>query len=161
MDALAAQGTLPSSVQIGNEINCGLFHNWDGANCSQGGEVCACKNNWGNLAALITACAKAVKAANPDAVIIIQYAASAELGNNDKWDELVGFYKSIASAGAEYDAIGVSFYQIWGATDVANLCNLRELATALPDKSFYIIETGYPYKPGGNSPKMLPAPQFP
>jgi Arabinogalactan endo-1,4-beta-galactosidase len=50
---LVEQGTPPQSVQIGNEINCGLFHPWPGQTCADGGEVCACKDNWHNLAAIV------------------------------------------------------------------------------------------------------------
>ena len=48
-----------------------------------------------------------------------------------------------------------------GATNVANLCDLRRLAKALPNKTFHVIETGYPYQPGGHAPAdMHPYPQF-
>lgn len=64
--------------------------------------------------------------------------------------------------GTQYDAIGVSFYQIWGAANVSNLCNLAHLASALPGKRIFVIETGYPYQAGGHAPEgMLPKPQFP
>ena len=74
--ALVDQDTAPASVQIGNEIDCGLFHPWKGQSCSRGAEVCSCKQNWQNLATVITAAAKAVNTAAPEAKIIIQYAAS-------------------------------------------------------------------------------------
>ena len=44
---------------------------------------------------------------------------------------------------------------------MSDLCNLRELAQAVPDKKFYVIETGYPYKKGGHAPgSMKPHPEF-
>ena len=44
---------------------------------------------------------------------------------------------------------------------MSNLCVLRGLAKALPDKKFIVIETGYPYQPGGHAPQdMHPYPQF-
>ena len=161
MQALAAQGTVPTSVQIGNEINCGLFHPWEGKPCSSGAEVCTCEGNWKNLADVVTAGSKAVRSVNPDAEIIIQYAASKELGNGDKWGDLHAFYQQLSAAGAAYDAMGLSFYQIWGAANVSNLCAMRTLAGSLPDKRIYVIETGYPYMAGGHAPSnMRPRPQF-
>jgi len=53
--AFVDQGTPPQSAQVGNEIGCGIYHNPPGAPCSAGGEVCKCNNNFGNLAAIITA----------------------------------------------------------------------------------------------------------
>ena len=84
-----------------------------------------------------------------------------QLADGDEWHDMYKFYTSIAAAGAKYDAIGVSFYQIWGAANVSNLCTLREVAAALPGKRLHVIETGYPYKPGHRAPgSMLPRPQF-
>lgn len=159
--ALAAQGTPPSSVQVGNEINCGLFHPWVGAPCSAGAEVCTCADNWGHLAAVLTAGCEAARAAAPGVECIVQFAASQQLADGDKWRDLFAFYTAASAHGAVYDAIGVSFYQIWGAANVSNLCTLRELSDALPDKRIYVIETGYPSKPGRRAPgSMKPRPQF-
>lgn len=154
-------GTLPSSVQIGNEIDCGLFHNWAGQPCSAGAEVCKCKGNWGNLAAVITACSKAIKSVAPSTELIVQLGASKNLANGDLYDTLFTFYTEIDKRGAPFDAFGLSFYQIWGGTNVSNLCTMGRLATALPDKRIYVIETGYPNKPGGHAPQdMKPKPEF-
>lgn len=159
--ALAAQGTPPSSMQVGNEINCGLFHPWVGNSCSAGAEVCRCPDNWAHLAAVLTAGCEAAKEAAPGVECIVQMFASEQLANGDRWRELYTFYTSIAAHGALFDAIGLSFYQIWGATNVSNLCTLRELSDALPSKRIYVIETGYPNRPGGLAPaSMEPYPQF-
>lgn len=162
MKAFAQQGTIPTSVQIGNEINCGLFHPWTGSLCSSGAEVCKCKNNWDNLASIINAGYRAVKSVSSDTELIIQYAASKELGDGDKWGTLFDFFTSISKAGANYDAMGLSFYQIWGVANVSNLCLMRKLVSHLPSKRIYVIETGYPWKAGGHAPiDMKPVPQFP
>lgn len=161
MLALKGQGTVPTTVQIGNEIGCGLLHNWNGQPCSRGGEICNCKDNWSNLAAIIAAGIKAVKTVNSETSVIIQLGASSQLADGDKWGDLYKFYTSIDQHGANFDAFGLSFYQIWGATNVSNLCTMNHLATALPDKRIYVIETGYPYKPGGHAPQdMKPKPEF-
>eukprot|EP00041_Stephanoeca_diplocostata_P022283 m.529700 g.529700 ORF g.529700 m.529700 type:complete len:409 (-) comp22019_c1_seq4:438-1664(-) len=157
--ALVAQGTPPQSVQIGNEIDCGLFHNWHDQPCSAGGEVCQCKDNWQNLADLIKAGYNGIKAAYPSAVVIIQLGASKDLAYGGEYIEK--FYTSIANHGALFDAFGLSFYQIWGAQNVSNICAIAGAARALPEKLIYVIETGYPYKDGGNAPQdMKPKPQY-
>jgi len=162
MQALALQGTIPTTVQIGNEINCGLFHPWIGKSCSSGAEVCDCKNNWENLAAIINAGYRAIKYVNPDAEVLIQYAASETLGDGDPYGNMYNFYTSLDKAGAQFDAMALSFYQIWGAHHVHNLCTMKKLAIALPSKGIYVIETGYPYRSGGRAPQnMKPSPQFP
>ena len=155
---LVEQGTPPQSVQIGNEINCGLFHPWPGQTCADGGEVCACKDNWHNLAAIVKAAATSVKGACPTAEVMIQYAASKDLaGGPSAGEAIFNFYSSLAAAGAPFDSIGLSFYQVWGAFDVAQLCALRKTAQALPDKKIYVIESAYPYKYGGRLPNASAA----
>ena len=75
--AMVDQGTPPASVQIGNEIQCGIFHPWEGETCSRGAEVCPnCEENWDNLARVITAASKAAKSVIPDIEVLIQFAAS-------------------------------------------------------------------------------------
>ena len=159
--ALTEQGTPPSSIQIGNEIGCGLFHPWTGEACSSGAEVCKCKDNWDNLATVITACSKAARQYVPDVEVIIQLGASQQIGDNDPYHTMFQFYTALANRSTDFDALGLSFYQIWGAHNVSNLCNLRALAKAV-HKPIYVIETGYPYQPGGHAPQnMKPEPQFP
>lgn len=102
--ALAAQGTPPATVQIGNEIDCGLFHPWNNQPCSSGAEVCMCKNNWPNLARVISACATAARHAAPGVEVIIQLGASKQLGNDDEWNGLYNFYTQI---GDDWDAFGL------------------------------------------------------
>lgn len=158
VSSLVEQGTPPQSVQIGNEINCGLLYSWPGQTCADGGEVCKCEDNWNNLAAIVKAAAGAVKSACPTAEVMIQYAASKDLGNSPSAGERThGFYSALASAGAPFDSIGLSFYQVWGAFDVAQLCMLRKTAQALPDKKIYVIESAYPYKFGGRVPNASAA----
>ena len=155
VNALAQQGTPPTSVQIGNEINCGIFHPWTGEPCSSGASICdTCKGNFGNLAKVINASAAAVRRASPEAELIIQYAASKQLGDGDTYHDLFNFYTTLAGHGTDFDAMGLSFYQIWGATNVSNLCTMAALARALPRKRIYVIETGYPYKDGGHAPGL-------
>eukprot|EP00750_Incisomonas_marina_P003505 INCI13158.1.p1 GENE.INCI13158.1~~INCI13158.1.p1 ORF type:complete len:410 (-),score=27.54 INCI13158.1:198-1427(-) len=162
VQALVEQGSPPQSVQIGNEINCGLFYPWQGESCDTGAEVCSCKDNYERLAAIINASTRAAKRAWPSAEIIIQYAASQQLGNRDNFQTMFNFYAQLEKFAAQYDAIGVSFYQIWGASNVSNLCNLDKIAGAIPGKRIFVIETGYPYQAGGHAPQdMLPKPQCP
>eukprot|EP00051_Salpingoeca_urceolata_P017340 m.235615 g.235615 ORF g.235615 m.235615 type:complete len:451 (+) comp18927_c0_seq11:3305-4657(+) len=158
--ALVAQGTPPATVQIGNEINCGIFFPDPDKPCSSGGEVCQCEDNWGNLARIIAAGSRGVRDAYPPANIIIQLGASKDLSHGGQWAHK--FYTTIAAAGAPYDAFGLSFYQIWGARNVSDLCFIADAARALPDKKIYVIETGYPYKYGHRfQPGKVPGQVFP
>lgn len=111
--------------------------------------MCKCKDNWSNLAAIIRAGSTAVKAACPTAEVIIQYAASKHLSGDDAGSELHKFYTGIASAGAPFDAFGLSMYQVWGAHSVSSLCAISAAARAVPDKKIYVIETAFPYQYGG------------
>ena len=155
--ALVMQGTTPQSVQIGNEVDCGLMYAWPDMPCSVSGEICAsqgmpgrgheCPPNWGNMEALVKAGSKAVRAASPGTELIIQLGASLDLAQGGNYSKL--FYTNMAKAGVEFDAFGLSFYQVWGAERVADVCAIAQAAQALPDKRIYVIETGYPHRHGG------------
>ena len=88
ISALRRQGTPADLVQVGNEINGGLL--WpDG-----------CWDNWAGIAALLTAGASAVKAADRHAKVVLHLA---EGGNNGgvRW-----WFDNAVAYGVPFDVIG-------------------------------------------------------
>lgn len=173
---LVEQGTPPRTVQIGNEIDNGLYQPWPGHPCSQGaqvggrrtdGQTCHGNDptgvgnatNWDSLAAVITTGTRAVKAASPGSEIIIQLGAG--IANQNAWHSRLGtfyinnFFKGITSHGAEYDSIGVSFYP-QSARNASDLCILALAAKTVPKKKIYVIETGFPYQNPNPKPNQYP-----
>lgn len=127
--ALVAQGTPPTMVQIGNEINGGML--WEtGKNWWPEG--------WDRLAVLLKAGYRAVKAASPNTLVMLH---NAEGGNNGhfRW-----WYDSAVARGVEWDVTGVSYYAYWHGTFAALQYNLNDIATRY-GKPVVVVETAYPF----------------
>ncbi len=98
MLALKDQGTSPSMVQVGNEVNHGIV--WPDGNI----------NNPDELAQLICAGTAAVKAVDPTVVMMLHVALG---GQND---ESVNFIDKMLARGVKFDVIGESYYPKWHGT---------------------------------------------
>ncbi|MEO8795611.1 MAG: glycosyl hydrolase 53 family protein, partial [Daejeonella sp.] len=98
MNELKQQGTLPDMVQVGNEINHGMV--WPEGKIS----------NVDSLAQLVNAGIAAVKAVNPETVIMLHVALG---GQND---ETVFFMDNMLKRNAQFDVIGLSYYPKWHGT---------------------------------------------
>jgi arabinogalactan endo-1,4-beta-galactosidase len=126
---LVAQGTPPDMVQVGNEINSGML--WEtGKNWTAAG--------WDNLAVLLKAGYRAVKAASPSTLVMLH---NAEGGNNShfRW-----WYDSAVARGVQWDVTGLSYYSYWHGTFAALQTNLNDMA-ARYGKPVVVVETSYPF----------------
>jgi len=157
--ALAAQGTPPAVVAVGNEITAGMLWSAPPQPCAQGGALfaagCAAGAQWTALARLVAAGCAAVRAAAPAAAIQVH----TDLGNRlarDGAGYIATFYQTLAAHGAaDWDEIGLSFYPQWGAGNTSNVRLLGAVAAAFPGKRITLAETAYPHQdgsPGGQFP---------
>jgi arabinogalactan endo-1,4-beta-galactosidase len=131
--ALAAQGTLPEVVQLGNEIIGGML--WDDGRV--GG---AFEGQWPALAGLLAAAAEGVRAgAAPEAApkLMIHIDRGGDPGAA-QW-----FYGNLAAQGVEYDLIGLSFYPWWHGTQVDLHRTLD--AVARFQRPVVLVEVAHPF----------------
>lgn len=157
--ALAAQGTPPDVVQVGNEITAGMLWAPAGEPCGDGGALGGgggCGSNWPSLGALVAAGCAAVRAGAPDALLVVHTDQGSKVAAAGP-QPIVDFFTSLGRAGAgDYDAIGLSFYPAWGAGHSGNLAKLAAVVAAFPGKRVLVAETAYPYQdspsPGGEFP---------
>ncbi len=133
--ALAAQGTPPDLIQLGNEISAGML--WNGGRV---GGVWSTPAQWSNLAALLNAGISAVNEVFPTSrpEILVHYDQG---GNNNacRW-----FYDALIEQGVEFDAIALSYYPWWHGTMDELGANLDNLAQHY-GKPLYLVETAYPW----------------
>ena len=155
LTALAQQGTPAAVVQIGNEVSAGmLWAQRPGDVCSDGGalflsgcEAQGADGNWPQFAALVAAGLRAARDAAPGALLIMH----SDLGNklNTSWGAayIVTFYQNMAKYGAgDYDAVGLSFYPMWGSGWSEDIAKLTAVSSAFPDKKIIVAETAYAYE---------------
>jgi len=123
---MVSQGTPPSMVQVGNEINAGMI--WpDGSTSS-----------WPQLAALLKEGVAGVKAADSSAKIMLHLSSSDNLATLETW------YTNAVNYGVPFDVIGISYYDYWhGRLDVLQT-DLDGLA-AKYSKQVAVAETSYPW----------------
>ena len=127
LGALAAQGTPPGMVQVGNEINNGMV--WpDGSN----------EKKFDALYELVSAGVRAVRETVPAARVMLHVA---EGGRNHiyRW-----WFDEMTSRGADFDVLGVSYYPYWHGTLAEFKANLDDLAERY-HKDLIVVETAYPF----------------
>ncbi len=122
---MAAQGTLPEYVSLGNESQAGMLYP-DGST-----------GNMSNLCALYNSGAKAVREVSPDAKIIIH---SDDAGNYDKYDWL---HSELAAGKVDYDIIGGSYYPYWTGLYPSAIIDWAKKIYAKFGKDIFIMEIGY------------------
>lgn len=130
---LAAQGTPPDAVQIGNEITPGLL--WDDGKVD--GEFDT-DEQWAKLAGLASAGVAAAREAIPEAEVMIH------IDRGGDWASSERFFTRFERLGVDYDSIGLSYYPWWHGT----LADLRETLHGLAarfGKPIYVVETAYPW----------------
>lgn len=121
IEKLKQQGTTPDMVQVGNEINHGII--WPEGNVS----------NFDGLAQLVNAGTAAVKAVDPDIIMMLHVALG---GQND---ESVFFIDNMIARGVEFDVIGESYYPKWHGTLEDLEYNLNDLARRY-DRDVIVVE---------------------
>jgi beta-galactosidase len=121
MEELKAQGTTPDMVQVGNEINHGIV--WPEGNVS----------NIDGTAQLINAGTAAVKAVDPNVVMMLHVA----LGGQNH--ESVFFIDNMLARGVHFDVIGESYYPKWHGTLDDLRDNLNDLVRRY-NKDVIVVE---------------------
>lgn len=135
ISSLIAQGTPPDMVQNGNEITHGML--WPDGEVHMGDATYDTPEQWTNLVTLLNTGASAVADAGSDAEIMIQI-ASGDI------NEMTWFFDNMATYGANYDIVGISYYHNWHGT-ISDLDSyMDELATRY-GKEIVIAETSYPF----------------
>jgi arabinogalactan endo-1,4-beta-galactosidase len=124
--ALVDQGTPPGMVQIGNEINHGML--WPDGHTDR----------WDQLAALLKAGHRAVKAASPSTQVMLHLA---EGGKNDLFRAWFG---NAIARDVPFDLIGASYYPYWHGSLADLQANLDDLALRY-GRSLVLAETAYPF----------------
>ena len=131
MKKMEAQGTVPSYVSLGNEIQSGLLYPYGKAST----------DTWENLARFLTAGSNAVKEASPDTKVIIHLD---DAGNYSKYE---GFFEKCEEYEVPYDIIGPSYYPFWTDKDVDTIVTFCNDMIDRFDKDIMIMETGYNFNP--------------
>ncbi|MEY3897646.1 MAG: hypothetical protein RLZZ214_3167 [Verrucomicrobiota bacterium] len=141
--ALKAGGVTPEWVQVGNEITNGML--WPEGK----------PENGRNLADLINAGHRAVKAADPRIKVIVHLDRGNESGLYRK------FFDTMERNGARYDVIGMSYYPYWQKVDYTRTIddlgrNLNDMAKRY-QKEVMVVEVGGEDSRAENTRDMLAA----
>jgi arabinogalactan endo-1,4-beta-galactosidase len=125
-NSLAAQGTPPDMVQVGNEINAGML--WPDGDY----------NHFDNLADLLKEGYRAVKDCSSSTLVMLHIA---EGGDNDlaRW-----WFDNITRREVPFDVIGISYYPFWHGSLAELQSNLFDIASRY-DKDVIVVETAYAF----------------
>lgn len=136
IQALKNQNTLPSIVQIGNEITSGML--WD---TGRVGGSFDNSSQWAQFAGLLDAGIKGVKDAEPkpDTVKIMIHIDRGGDITGAKW-----FFDNLNVQGVNYDIIGLSYYPWWHGS-LSDMTNTLDQLAARYHKPILIAETAYPW----------------
>ncbi|MCC3155541.1 glycosyl hydrolase 53 family protein [Hymenobacter sp. BT770] len=120
LKALAAQGTPPDMVQIGNEINHGML--WPDGNVQLADSL----TRFDTLAKLAEAGASAVRETTPKALVMMHIALGGQNRHSTLWlDRMI-------ARKVQFDVIGQSYYPKWHGTIADLKFNLTDLAKRYP-----------------------------
>ena len=134
MQQLAAQGTIPETVSLGNEMQAGILYPY--------GKT----SNFANLAKFLNAGYSAVKEVAPQTKVILHLD---DAGNYDKY---VWFFDSCKTHNIKYDIIGASYYPYYTTLTANKIVEFCNKICARYNKDIIIMETGYnfnKYLPNG------------
>ena len=131
--ALAAQGTPPGMVQLGNEITGGLL--WDQGRV---GGAFDTPERWHELGALLKAAARGARESAPAARIMLHVDRGGDAAAS-RW-----FFDHVVAEGVPFDVIGLSYYPWWHGGLERLSQNLAALADRY-DRDLFVVETSYPW----------------
>jgi arabinogalactan endo-1,4-beta-galactosidase len=129
LTALKDQNTLPSIVQIGNEIDNGLL--WGTGRISGPQDA-----NWNNFAGLVKSGISGVKAVDASIPILLH---CSQTQNADT------FFSNLQQHGVPFDIMGISYYPWRDTKDLQVLQQRLNQLAATFNKPVFIAETAYPY----------------
>ena len=138
LTALARAGVTADYVQIGNEINPGMLwplgQTWDVDPTDD-----VTDPQWDNLAAFLTAGARAAKAVHRRTKVLLH------LTNvNNGIGSLTWWFDEIIARDVPFDMIGLSFYGYWHGS-FADIQNAITVLSDRYDREVMVVETAYPW----------------
>ena len=133
--SLRSQGTVPSMVQIGNEIRPGML--WPEGRVDGDYDT---PEQWDRLVALLEAGRRGIL----DAAAAERPQIMIHFDNGAKNEICRYFFDQLVERGLDFDVIGLSFYPKWHGTLDELRYNLADL-TSRYDKDVYVVETAYPW----------------
>lgn len=122
---MEVQGTVPEYVALGNEIQAGLLYPY--GDCNNPRQMCE----------LFNAGSQAVRAAAPDAKVIIHLSGAGDEGLYD-W-----FLGLLLDRQVDYDVIGSSYYPFWTNNYSEDVTKWAEDVTNKFDKDLIFMEVGF------------------
>lgn len=126
---LIDQGVTPEFVQIGNEIDSGMFL----TSSSNGTAGVTAKSSSSNFATVLGMAASAVRTASSSTEIIIHVAENKNYGTITKL------------SGVDYDAVGVSYYPWIKSHGTISSLKKNLEAIVASGKKAYVVETSFPW----------------
>jgi arabinogalactan endo-1,4-beta-galactosidase len=142
---LDSKGLMPEMIQLGNEINCGMFFTNAPANFPAAN---SCNGDWQKLGEILNSGIRAVREVAATSSVkpkILLHVADPK--NVDWW------FSNITSAGNvhDFDIIGFSYYPLWHTTvPVEKLSDNIFAFKSKFSKDVMILETAYPWIATGN-----------
>jgi len=151
MAKMAAQGTTPEYVSIGNESNGGLLYPFGCAWSLPASDKCptavCTTGNWAQLGELYGAAYDAVKAVSPTTQVIIHLAYQNGAVPTQAAGAFNSYFAKVTANGGKYDIKGLSYYPFWTRSKVTELEKMVNLATAGDSPPVLVMETGYNWNP--------------
>lgn len=142
MQAMAAQGTTPEYVSVGNETEGGMLYPYG----KLGGKTL--DENWPRLGALLQAGYDGVKAVSPTSRVIVHLDDG---GNVAKYRH---YFDHLRKLNVQFDVIGASYYPFWTKRSVAQFTAFATEITRHYDRDLFVMETGFNWTP--NLPNGYP-----
>lgn len=142
---LNGQGLMPEFVQIGNEINCGMFFS---STPDEFPDCNVCDGEWANLGVIIKRCIQAVRNVSADSDIDTKVILHVSDPVNIDW-----WFENIKNNGgvSNFDIIGFSYYPIWHTS--VSVSQLKQTVAGFISafhKDVMILEVAYPWTSEGN-----------
>lgn len=129
MTKMAAQGTTPEYVALGNETQGGMLY-------PEGSY-----EDFAQLSELYNTGYEAVKAVSKESKVIIHLDGA---GNKDQYN---WYFGELKNRGTQYDIIGASYYPFYTKLNASQMREWADYISAKFDKDILIMETGYKWNP--------------
>ena len=148
LQKMNAQGTAPDYVSLGNEIQAGLLF----GHVSSVNSVNGYCSNMTNVAALLAQGSAAVRAACPNAKVVIHLTMSEDNEYTTNASTYKWFFDAMRDNSLDYDIIGASYYPYWTNQKPSYLNSFVNTLYDNYGKDVLIMEVGYSwtqYRPYG------------